>query len=166
MTTRKPLHQVFELGSTEQSELGSNGPLSQQPVPSLDERANIYLRAVYGSQILRRNRSRSHAYWTRWPSRLPQKYRRACAIAISGSSRHGSIVRDDGAQSYCCLCICCFVRCGRLGFQRLASEKWSATDLRVALNSQTAQDMKTNLGLSSPSRIRLSPGAAAALRRR
>ena len=52
MTTRKPLHQVFEFGSTEQSKLGSNGPLSQHPVPSLDERANIYLRAVYGSQDL------------------------------------------------------------------------------------------------------------------
>jgi len=50
MTTRKPLHQVFELESTEQFKLGSNG--SQHPVPSLDERANIYLRAVYGSQDL------------------------------------------------------------------------------------------------------------------
>ena len=49
MTTRKPLHQVFELGSTEQSKLGSSGP---HPVPSLDERANIDLRAVFGSHDL------------------------------------------------------------------------------------------------------------------
>src|SRR6187402_946195 len=52
MSTRKLFRRTFGLGSTEQSGLDSTGPLSQHPVPSLDERANIYLHAVYGSQDL------------------------------------------------------------------------------------------------------------------
>ena len=89
MTTRKPLHHVFELGSTEQSKLGSNGPLSQHPVPSLDERANIYLRAVYGSQDLAGEefaRARLRIL-DAMAEEITQKYRRACALATSGS-RH------------------------------------------------------------------------------
>ena len=52
MSTRKLFRRTFDLGSIEQPELNSTGPLSQHPVPSLDERANIYLRAVCGSRDL------------------------------------------------------------------------------------------------------------------
>ena len=146
MTTRKPLHQVFELGSTEQSKLGSNGPLSQHPVPSLDERANIYLRAVYGSQDL------AGEEFAR--ARLRILDAMAEQIASEGPVR----VRDSnkwvparphsarrwGAEAIpSCAFIALIVAAGFFS-NVWRPEKWSATDLHAALDPLTTQDTTTN----------------------
>src|SRR5262245_40155088 len=165
MRTRKSLHQVFDLGSTEQSKLGSNGPSSQQPVPSLDERANIYLRAVYGSQDLAgeefaRARLRIlDAMAEQIASEVPAR------VLVSNKpvpARPHSAERWSAKAIAACAFVALFVTAG-LVYKVWLPEKWSATDLRVAHDPLTAQDKKTNLGLSSPSRIGLNPGAAVAL---
>ncbi len=135
MTTRKPLHQVFELGSTEQSKLGSNGPLSQHPVPSLDERANIYLRAVYGSQDLAgeefaRARLRIlDAMAEQIASEVPARVR------VSNKwvpARQHSAGRWGAKAIAACAFVALIVAAGLVSNVWLP-EKWSATDLRVAL---------------------------------
>ena len=136
MTTRKPLHQVFELGSTEQSKLGSNGPLSQHPVPSLDERANIYLRAVYGSQDLAgeefaRARLRIlDAMAEQIASEVPVRVR------VSNKwvpARPHSAGRWGAKAIAACAFVALIVAAGLFSNVWLP-EKWSATDLRVALD--------------------------------
>src|SRR5262245_45173376 len=160
MRTRKSLHQVFDLGSIEQSKLGSNGPSSQQPVPSLDERANIYLRAVYGSQDLAgeefaRARLRIlDAMAEQIASEVPAR------VLVSNKpvpARPHSAERWGAKAIAACASVALIVAAGLFSNLWLP-EKWYATDLHAALEPQ---DINTNLGLS----IRLSPGAVAALKK-
>jgi hypothetical protein len=96
MTTRKPFHQVFEFGSTEPSRLDSPGPLSQHPVPSVDERANIYLRAVYGSHDFAGEEfARARL---RILDAMAEQIASEGPVRVRSGARHGRIARDDGAR--------------------------------------------------------------------
>jgi TPR repeat protein len=155
MTTRKPLHQVFELGSTERSKLGSKGPLGHHPVPSLDERANIYLRAVYGSQDL------AGEEFARARLRILDEMAEQIAsegpVRVRVSKWVPARPYSAGRWGAKAIAACAFVALiVAAGLFLWLPEKWSATDQRVELDPLTAQ---------SQSRIRLSPGAAAALKK-
>jgi exopolysaccharide production negative regulator len=150
MTTREPFHQVFEFGSTEPSKLDSTGPLSQHPVPSLDERANIYLRAVYGSHDLAgeefaRARLRIlDAMAEQIASEVPVRVR------VSNKwvpARLHSAGRSGAKAIAACAFVALIVGAGSVSNVWLP-EKWSATDLRVALDPLTAQDTKSNPDIS------------------
>ena len=150
MTTREPFHQVFEFGSTEPSKLDSTGPLSQHPVPSLDERANIDLRAVFGSHDL------AGEEFARARLRIPDAMAEQIAskvpvrVRVSNKwvpARLHSAGRSGAKAIAACAFVALIVGAGSVSNVWLP-EKWSATDLRVALDPLTAQDTKSNPDIS------------------